>query len=270
VKNIPDNSSNPEVLVTRINEIATITLNRGSESNPISWSLGTELLRALDALEDDQSVSAIILTGSGRVFCAGAKMGEVVNPEGVNPEEQYYGFRDIVRAVSRIRNFELPVICALNGGAVGGGAALAIACDLVVSSDRGYCLFPFGRLGASAADMGCAYMLPRLIGMTQARRLVYTGGRVDANEGKALGLFVDVVSGEALLTAAHRLASQIGDSAPRHALTATKQVLLRGETTDFDTCLTYERYMQSYFLNGDEHKRRLVNFLATKAEGRKA
>jgi len=263
-------NSNPEVLVTHSNEIATIALNRGSESNPISWSLGTALLHALDALEDDRSVSAVVLTGSGRVFCAGAKMGEVVNPDGVDPEAQYYGFRDIVRAVSRIRNYELPVICALNGGAVGGGAALAIACDLIVSSQRGYCFFPFGRLGASAADMGCAYMLPRLIGTTQARRLIYTGGRVDANEGKELGLFLDVVPDEMLMTEAHRLASQIRDSAPRHALTATKQVLLRGETTDFETCLTYERYMQSYFLNGDEHKRRLVNFISSQAEGRKA
>lgn len=263
-KDIAVNAADPEVLVTRQNGVATITLNRGSESNPISWNLGTELLRALNALEDDKSVSSVILTGAGRVFCAGAKMGEVVNPGGVNPEEQYYGFRDIVRAVSKIRNFELPVICALNGGAVGGGAALAIACDLIVSSDRGYCFFPFGRLGASAADMGCAYMLPRLIGTPQARRLLYTGGRLGANEGKALGLFVDVVPSDMLMTEAHRLATQIGESGPRHALTATKQVLLRGETTDFETCLTYERYMQSYFLNGDEHKQRLVAFLAAK------
>jgi len=270
MNNVPDNTSSPEVLVTRTNSVATITLNRGSESNPISWRLGTELLRALDALEDDQSVSSIVLTGAGRVFCAGAKMGEVVNPDGVDPEAQYYGFRDIVRAVSRIRNYELPVICALNGGAVGGGAALAIACDLIVSSERGYCFFPFGRLGAAAADMGCAYMLPRLIGITQARRLLYTGGRVDANEGKALGLFLDVVKDDSLLSEAHLLAEQISESAPRHALTATKQVMLRGETTDFETCLTYERYMQSYFLNGDEHKKRLVNFLAAKAEGRKS
>lgn len=264
--NILDNASNPKVLITCSNGIATITLNRSSESNPISWSLGTELLHALDALEDDRSVSSVVLTGAGRVFCSGAKIGEVVKPEGVNPEEQYYGFRDIVRAVSRIRNYELPVICALNGGAVGGGAALAIACDLIVSSERGYCFFPFGRMGASAADMGCAYLLPRLIGMTQARRLLYTGGRVDAQEGKALGLFLDVVPDDKLLSEAYRLAGQVHESGPRHALTATKQVLLRGETTDFETCLTYERYMQSYFLNGDDHKQRLRSFLAAKSE----
>lgn len=267
--NILDNIADPKVLVTRSKGIATITLNRASESNPISWSLGTELLHALDSLEDDKSVSSVVLTGAGRVFCAGAKLGEVVNLEGVDPEAQYYGFRDIVRTVSRIRNFELPVICALNGGAVGGGAALAIACDLIVSSERGYCFFPFGRMGASAADMGCAYLLPRLIGMTQARRLLYTGGRVDAQEGKTLGLFLDVVPEDKLMSEAYRLATQVHESAPRHALTATKQVLLRGETTDFETCLTYERYLQSYFLNGDDHKQLLRAFLETKSASKK-
>jgi enoyl-CoA hydratase/carnithine racemase len=259
------NSENPEVLVQRQDGVATITLNRASESNPIGWSLGGELLAALDDLEDDKSISTVVLTGAGRVFCAGAKLGEVVKPEGVDPEEQYYGFRDIVRAVSRIRNYELPVICALNGGAVGGGAALALACDLIVASEQAYCLFAFGRMGASAADMGCTYLLPRFVGMMRARHLLLTGGRVSAQEGKDFGLFIDVVAGTELMAEAHRLAKQVGDSAPRHALTATKQVMLRGETTEFETCLMYERYLQTYFLNSNEHKSRLNEFLKAKA-----
>jgi 2-(1,2-epoxy-1,2-dihydrophenyl)acetyl-CoA isomerase len=259
------NIEDPEVLVQRHDGVATILLNRASESNPIGWSLGRGLLAALDEVEDDKTISTIILTGAGRVFCAGAKLGEVVNPEGVDPEDQYYGFRDIVRAVSRIRNHELPVICALNGGAVGGGAALALACDLILASEQAYCLFAFGRMGASAADMGCTYLLPRFVGMTRARHLLLTGGRVEAREGKDFGLFLDVVPNADLQAAAHRLAKQVGDSAPRHALTATKQVLMRGETTEFETCLMYERYLQTYFLNSDEHKSRLNEFLKMKA-----
>src|SRR5688572_28058253 len=98
-------SAGREVLIERREGIATIVLNRGSESNPISWSLGGNLLAALDELEDDNSVSGTVLTGGGRAVCAGAKLGEVVKPEGFDPEDQYYGFRDIVRAVSRIRNY---------------------------------------------------------------------------------------------------------------------------------------------------------------------
>lgn len=259
-----------EILVQRQDGIATILLNRASESNPIGWGLGGKLLAALDELEDDQTVSAIVLTGAGRVFCAGAKLGEVVRPDGVDPEKQYYGFRDIVRAVSRIRNHELPIVCALNGGAVGGGAALALACDLVIASDRAFCLFAFGRMGASAADMGCTYLLPRLVGTTRARHLLLTGARVEAREGKEYGMFLDVVPHEGLIGAATSLAQEIAASAPRHALSATKQVMLRGETTEFETCLFYERYLQSYFLNGPEHKDRLNRFLEARSAGPKA
>jgi enoyl-CoA hydratase/carnithine racemase len=256
--------TNPEVLVERRDNIALMTLNRPQWSNAIGWSLGGSLLAALDELEDDRTVSGIVLTGAGTAFCAGARMGEVVKPEGVDVEEQYYGFRDIVRAVSRIRTHELPVICALNGGAVGGGAALALTCDLVIASQQAYCLFAFGRMGASAADMGCSYMLQRLVGVTRARHILYTGARIDAQEGKELGMFLDVVPHESVLDSALGLARQIAESAPRHALTATKQVMLRGETTDFETCVFYERYLQSYFLNGPEHKELLNRYLASR------
>jgi len=257
-------SAIPEVLIERRGNIAMLILNRPEQSNAISWSLGSNLLAALDELEDDQSVSGIVLTGAGPVFCAGAKLGEVVKPEGVDSETQYYGFRGIVRAISRIRTYELPIICALNGGAVGGGAALALMCDLVIASDKAFFLFAFGRMGVSAADMGCSYILQRLVGATRARHLLYTGARVQAKEGKEYGMFLNVVPHDLLLDTAIGLARQIAESAPRHALTATKQVMLRAESTDFGTCVFYERYLQSYFLNGPEHKERLTQYLESR------
>jgi 2-(1,2-epoxy-1,2-dihydrophenyl)acetyl-CoA isomerase len=260
----PIETTGPEVLIERHDGIAAIVLNRAAESNPISWSLGGNLLAALDELEDDKGISGVVLTGAGSVFCAGAKLGEVVKPEGVDSEDQYYGFRDIVRAVSRIRNHELPIVCALNGGAVGGGAALALACDLVVAAERAFCLFAFGRMGASAADLGCTYTLQRLVGAMRARHLLLTGARVGAREGKDYGMFLDVVANDNLMEAAVALVRQIADSGPRHALTATKQVMLRAETTDFETCLFYERFLQSYFLNGPDHKDRLNRFLSSR------
>lgn len=256
----------PEVLIERRGDIAIVWLNRERESNAIGWSLGKNLLVAFDQLEDDESINAIVLSGKGKAFCAGAKLGEVVRLDGVDPDEQYRGFRDIVKAVSRIRNLEIPVICAVNGAAVGGGAAIAMACDLVVASERAYYLFAFGRMGASTADMGCSYLLPRIVGAARARHLLLTGARVSAAQGKDYGLFLDVVAEDALLETALALARQVIESAPRRALAASKQVILRGETTDFETCLFYERYLQTYFLNSDEHKSRLRSFLSAKAD----
>jgi 2-(1,2-epoxy-1,2-dihydrophenyl)acetyl-CoA isomerase len=255
----------PEVLIERRDRIAVLWFNRERESNAIGWSLGKNLLAALDELENDESISAIVLSGKGKAFCAGAKLGEVVRPEGVDPDEQYRGFRDVVRAVSRIRNHELPIVCALNGAAVGGGAAIGLACDLVVASERGFYLFAFGRMGASAADMGCSYLLPRIVGASRARHMLLTGARIGAAEGQRYGLFIDVVPEDRLMETALELARKVVESGPRRALAATKQVIMRGETTDFETCLFYERYLQSYFLNSDEHKRRLNSFLAAKA-----
>jgi len=95
-------------------------------------------------------------------------------------------------------DLELPVIAAVNGAAVGGGAALAMACDIAVASDRARYSFAFGRLGAAACDMGCSYLLPRIVGSVRARHWLLTGASVDAEAGRAAGLFVDVVSGEQL------------------------------------------------------------------------
>jgi enoyl-CoA hydratase/carnithine racemase len=252
----------PEVLVSYTGQVATITLNRGSESNPIGWTLGGNVLRALDEVESNRAVGAVILTGAGKSFCAGAKMGEMASLEPNDSEEQQDAFRDMISVVRRIRNHDLPFICALNGAAVGGGIALAMACDLVVASDNAYYFFAFGRLAIPGADLGCTYMLPRLVGPMRARHILYTGAKVPAQEGQTYGLFIDVCRPENLMNAAEKLAKEILSAGPRRSAAATKQCLFRGETTDFDACLFYERYVQGYFLNSREHKERLGAFLA--------
>jgi hypothetical protein len=199
------NPAGPEVLVQRRDGVATILLNRASESNPIGWSLGGSLLAALNEVEDDQSVSAIVLTGAGKVFCAGARLGEVVRPEGVDPEDQYYGFRDIVRAVSRIRNHELPIVCALNGGAVGGGAALALPAT--------WCSRPTGPVPAFAAwaplrPTWDARPPPRLVG-SLARDIFCS--RVKAKKRKRVS---DVLRGTS--TAKRRVSSRGRSAIPHH------------------------------------------------------
>lgn len=254
-----------EVLVERRDGVAILTINRPRGANAMGFTFGAALMAALDEVEDDDSVSAIVLTGAGKVFSAGGKIGEHINLEGVTMEAQMRGIRNVFRAVQRLRDCELPVICALNGAAIGGGAAMAMACDLVVAAEEASYAFPFGQLGAAAADMGCAYMLPKIVGTARAKQILLTGERISAQQGKIDGFFIDVVPREKLLDRAIELARSVINAGSRRAVAATKLIIQRGETTDYATCVSYELYMQCYMLNTDEHKRRLKAFL----DGRK-
>lgn len=257
-------NAEPEFLVERRDGLGIILINRVKLGNSIGKTFGRNLMNALTELESDDSISAIVLSGKGKVFCAGARIGEVISHEGVNLDEQFRANQDVVKAVGMIRNFSLPIICALNGIAVGGGTAIALACDLVVAAQSSSYLFAFGRVGASAADMGCSYQLLKAVGTARARHILLTGASVSAEQGKDIGLFVDVVASESLMDTAIALARSVVASAPRRALAATKQVILRAETTEFDACLFYEFYLQSYFLNTDEHRGMVKAFIDSK------
>lgn len=254
-------TTEPEVLIERRNQLAVLTLNRPRLANAQGLTFGTALIGALDQVEDDDSVCAIVLTGAGKVFCGGGKLGETMKADYVDMEEQLRAVRNAFRAVERIREIELPVVCALNGGAIGGGAALAMACDLVVAAESAFYSFPFGLLGASAVDMGCSYMLPRLVGTARARQIMLTGAQVSAQQGLIDGLFIEVVPAENVLSAAEKLAGSIVAAGSRRAVAGTKLALLRGETTEYSTVVDYELYLQCYMLNTPEHKLRVKAFV---------
>jgi enoyl-CoA hydratase/carnithine racemase len=223
-----------DILVERREGVAIVTLNRPQERNPLGLAFPNQMLGVLQALDDDLGLHAVVLTGAGNVFCAGAELGQVVHPDGVDPEVQFRLIRGLHKVVQRIRDLELPVIAAVNGAAVGGGAALAMACD-----------------------MGCSYLLPRIVGSVRARHWLLTGANIEAEAGRAAGLFVDVVPGERLLDAALAIAASIKMATPRRAGAASKLSIARGEDTDLQTCLSYEAYVQNYLFSTDDHKTRL-------------
>ena len=250
-----------EVLVERKGRVAVLTMNRPKQSNPIGWTLGKSLYDAFDALENDKDISAIVLTGAGKNFCAGGAMGETLGIHEIDVERQFEAFRDIAKAVSRIRNFALPVIGAINGAAVGGGAAIALACDISIAAEKSYFGFGFGPLGACAADLGIPYILPRFVGLMRARHILMTSAKVSAVEAKEYGMVLDVVSSQDLLERAIALAEEIASTSARTAMAATKRVLKIGETAEFEACLYNEQFVQTYFLHSEDHKRRLSQLL---------
>lgn len=244
--------------------IATMLLDQPEQRNPLSPELLDQGFDALDSLERDDNVRAVILTGAGSVFCAGAQLGTVLHPDGLDAETQFRLLRGFNRLAQRIRELDLPVIAAVNGPAVGGGAALALACDIAIAAPTASYYFAFGRMGASAGDLGCAWMLPRIVGALRARHWLMTGATIGAEEGKAAGLFVEICPIEQLLDRAHALGLEIAAAAPRRAMAMTKMTIARGEDNDFQTSISYEAYLQTFLFTQEEHRQKVRDFLESR------
>ena len=251
----------PEVVLERSGSVAIIKLNRPKIRNPLTHTLSSAFLEALGEAEADLNVRAVVLTGAGPVFCSGAELGKLVNPEGVDMEWQFQAVRSHCKMVQRIRESDLPIIAAVNGAAVGGGAALAICCDLAIAATDTKYFFAFGRIGLGAWDMACTYTLPKLVGYMKAYQWMLTCATVDAREGREAGLFVDVVEPDQLIHRAVELGEQIARGAPRRATAGTKLSLTRTADMDLQSCLAYEAYAQCYLFQRDEHKELLGKLL---------
>jgi len=247
----------PQITLERVGRVAVITLNRPGMRNPLSLDFKRQIFPLLEEVEEDSELSAIVLTGAGKTFCAGAELGEVVHPDGKDGEEQFRSVRTYNQVIQRLRAHDLPVIGAINGAAVGGGAALALACDIAIASEKASYFFAFGRVGAAAADMGCTYLLAKAVGSARARHWILTGRSVSAAEGLAAGLFAEVVPADMLLARAIEIGEEIGKASPRRAAAATKLALNRADDTSFEACITYEAYVQNYMFTTDEHRARL-------------
>jgi enoyl-CoA hydratase/carnithine racemase len=251
--------SDDEVLLDRQGAVARLTFNRPEKRNPMGRGFSAAMHRALDAIEADPGIAAVVLIGNGPVFCGGGDIMEIMSPEPTDLEREFELIRGYNRVVSRIYHLEQPVIAAVNGPAVGGGACLAMACDIAIAADSARYDFLFGRIGLAGADMGATHLLQRLVGPMRAAHLVLTGGSISASQGREWGVFVDVVAAAELLPAAQRIAESIAVQ-NRAATVITKLALRRGRDLDFDAALEYEAYLQSYAFRTEGHKQRIAAF----------
>ena len=251
----------PEILVDLHDGIGRITFNRPDQRNPMTVTWISGFAEALDTLGEDPECRVIIITGNGPVFCGGADLKNLLKPEGVDMEEQLLVVRKAFRLATHMHELDVPLIAAVNGPAVGGGCAIGMACDIAIAAPSASYYFAFGRIGASGADVGCTYLLPRRIGATRAAHLLLTGATVEAQQGFDLGLFVELVESEELLSRAESIARQIIEAYPRRAAAITKMALIRGESSDLATCLEYEALAQNYTFRTKEHEERLGKFL---------
>lgn len=210
------------VIVERVSlGIATVALNRPSALNALSRGLVSELRSIVDGLNDDEGLRAVILTGAGeRAFCAGA---DLVERQSMSAEERTAHTEAILDVVERIAALPVPVIGAINGYALAGGAELALACDIRIGAPDTMFGFPEVRIGIFPGGGGVV-RLPRLIGVSAANDLLFTGRQVHAEEAFRLGLIDALVPAEELLLAARAKAEAIAANAPL-AIRALKRAL---------------------------------------------
>ncbi len=225
--------------------VATITLNRPDRLNALTFEVYDELRRAFYALHDEENVRVIVLTGTGRGFCSGGDVEDII---GRLFERDMRGLLEFTRMtcdlILSIRRCRKPIIGALNGTVAGAGAVIATACDMRIATESAKIAYLFTRVGLSGADMGAAWMLPRIVGMGKASELLMTGDFVSAEEAYRIGLYNRVVPNGAALEAAIELAEKLAKG-PSFALEITKDSLNREASMDLAGALEAEAQIQA-------------------------
>jgi 2-(1,2-epoxy-1,2-dihydrophenyl)acetyl-CoA isomerase len=239
------------ILLKRAEGIGTLTLNRPDKLNAFAGTMRKELADALVELEKDPTVRVVVITGAGRGFCAGADVGYMAK---LVEERDTIAMAALVEAGRRVvmtmRESAKPVIGSINGVAAGGGANLALACDLRIASDRARLGQTFNRIGLHP-DWGGSYFLPRLVGPAKALELFWTAEIIDAEECLRLGLFNRVVPHDRLeeetLAMARTLAAK-----PALALALAKRAVYQSLSRTLPEMLDYELEAQlRCFESGD-------------------
>lgn len=225
-------------ITTQINnKIAVLTLNRPEVFNSFNRKMAFLLQDQLDACEKNPDVRAIVITGSGKAFCAGQDLKEVTTPD-ANP-----GFKKILEEhynpiLTRIRKIEKPIIAAVNGVAAGAGANIALACDVVIASEKASFIQAFSRIGL-VPDCAGTYFLPRLIGFQKASALMMLGDKVSATEAERIGMIYKVVPEENFLQEVNLAAIKLANMSTK-ALGLTKRLLNDSMCNSFERQLNLE------------------------------
>ena len=228
--------------------IATVTLNRPDKLNAFDRPMCDDLVEALRMVTASEQVRVIILTGSGRAFCAGADLN-VLAEDGAALVAAGKALALLIRGAPQ------PVLAAVNGPAAGGGANLALACDYRLASDRASIGQVFHKLGLGP-DWGGTFFLPRLAGISAALELVWSARMVPAEEARALRLFDRVVPQDALMTEA-RVLAEVWAAQPALAVRRAKEALYRSEGATLAEMLDHEIAMQNELFTTPEARSRI-------------
>ena len=252
------------ILTERDGAIAWIRINKPERLNSFSGTMREDLEAALVALENDDQVRCVIITGVGRAFSTG---GDVTVMKELIENGDVVGFEALVRSgarvVQRIDDMTKPVLAAINGPAAGAGACLALACDMRIASENASIGFGFLRVGLHP-DWGGSYFLPRLIGPALAAEFTYTGEMISAERGEMFGIFNRVVPSGELEAVARSLAGQIV-AAPAAVMIDVRRNLRRSLHTPLATALDAEVHAQLRAFRTADFREGIDSFMAKRA-----
>jgi enoyl-CoA hydratase/carnithine racemase len=235
--------------------VVTLTLNDPETRNALSSEIIDALLAYVERINNDLSVGCVILTGEGKSFCSGGnvkKIGERAAGLPI-PAEVRLGYRHgVQRLPLALHNLEAPLIAAVNGAAVGVGCDLAAMCDIRLAGASARFAESFLRVGLISGDGG-AWFLPRVVGLSKAYEMTFTGDFVDAAQALAMGLVSRVVEDEALLGEARTLAQRIA-AQPPHALRLSKRLIRDSQRIDLAASLEMAASMQALAQHTSDHR----------------
>ena len=225
--------------------VALITLNRPERLNALTFEVYEELAAGFRTLDSEPGVRAIVITGAGRAFCSG---GDVENIIGRLFERDAQGLLEFTRStcalIAAMRSCRRPIVAAVNGTAAGAGAVIVAAADVRIACETAKIAYLFTRVGLSGADMGAAWLLPRLIGFGRATELLMTGDFIDAAEAQKIGLYNRIVPAEKLLEEALAFAKKLAKG-PQFGIEMTKALLNREASMDLSSALELEAESQA-------------------------
>ena len=240
------------------NGVAFIALNRPEVFNSFNREMALNLQATLDDCTSNNEIRAIVLTGNGKAFCAGQDLKEVTNPE-ENP-----GFKNILDEhynpiIRRIRTIEKPIIAAVNGVAVGAGANIALACDIVIASNKASFIQAFSKIGL-IPDSGGTFFLPRLIGFQRASALAMLGDKVSAEEAVQMGMIYKAIAADDFEKYIKELAIKMAQM-PTKALSLIKKSLNASMSNNLEKQLNLESKYQIEASESADYKEGVTAFI---------
>ncbi len=233
--------------------VATVTFDRPDRLNALTFEVYADLRDLLGELEQRDDSRVLVITGTGRGFCSGGDVEEIIGAlQGMGTSGLLEFTRMTGAVVERIRRLPMPVIAAVNGVAAGAGAVIALGSDLRILAESASISFLFTRVGLSGGDMGAAYLLPRVVGLGRASELLLLGEKIDAERALAIGLATRVVADADLSDEVRALAHELA-TGPAFAYAATKMAIDRELDMDLGAAIEFEAFAQALLMTSEDH-----------------